>query len=510
MARVERISPTEPIAVEQAQLIDPSAFPFSYAGAEALGQVGGVLFELGKRGLEAKNSLAVNAAVESRTLAKLKMQEFIKNNPDPDTWSKGAQGILEEQGKIFSQQRFNAETQKEQALEQQAFMDKLNMDVGIAAVTQNIENDIAVSGKNLIDVTADDDGTPEAAADILEQQELYQKALERKYTPEIAAIHMEETLREAKKAFYIDQSKLDPDAIIELMRKKKKALGKAGKDKEGLGAKDYDDITASAYSAQALANRSLNDQQEADRDKLGNALDDGSIDYAMIDRTSLDEKEQESYRIKMNTEVKRKADGVEIITDQARKAELLDMAAAIKWPDRQIDSQEVKKLAHEGRYGLDASLDDAAYDEIRDAIRRAEEDKMPFTQKFIETIIGELITGAPSSVLGLPLPTLRTREDAVRHATNAFGRFVNRVPGVMDTIDAKYSPEKRKSTPTEPKDNPAYDFDGELIGAYNPDGSITLNWEGTRRLWELSGRDAKKARDMALQNRYVIPLLKEE
>lgn len=202
--------------------------------------------------------------------------------------------------------------------------------------------------------------------------------------------------------------------------------------------------------------------------------------------------------------------GADIITDQARKHELLDMAAAIKWPDRQVTSQEVNKLAREGRYGAAASLDDAAYDEIRDAIRRSEEDKIPFTQKYIENIIGEIITGAPSSVLGLPLPTLRTREDAVRHATNAFGRFVNRVPGVMDTIDAKYSPEKLKSTPSEPKGNPAHDFDGELIGSYNPDGSITLNWEGTRRLWELSGRDAKKAREMALQNRYIIPLLKEK
>jgi len=259
-----------------------------------------------------------------------------------------------------------------------------------------------------------------------------------------------------------------------------------------------------------LANKSLDIQQEADRDMLGQALDDGTIDYTMIDGTSLDEKEQESYRIKMNAEALRKARGEVILTDNARKNELLDMAAAIKWPDRQVSSQEVKKLAWESRYGTSPNLDDAAYDEVRDAIRRAEEDKIPFTQRDIEKTIGEIITGAPSSVLGLPLPTLKTREDAVRHATNAFGRFVNRIPGVMDTIDAKYSPEKRKSTPTEPKDNPAYDFDGELIGAYNPDGSITLNWEGTRRLWELSGRDAKKAREMALQNRYIIPLLKEE
>jgi len=356
-----------------------------------------------------------------------------------------------------------------------------------------------------------DDGTSEAAQDIQEQIELCQAALERKYEPKVAAIHMEEALKEAQKAYYIDQSKLDPDATIAKMQKKKKALGKSGKDKEGLGAKDYDDITASAYTAKALASKSLDILAEEQRDILNDGLYDGSITYTKIDSMeALDEKEQESYRIKMNAEAKRKADGIEPITDQAKKHELLDMAAAIKWPERQVNAQEVRRLANEARFGIEANLDDAAYDEIRDAIRRAEEDKIPFTQKYIENIIGEIITGAPSSVLGLPLPTLRTREDAVRHATNAFGRFVNRVPGVMDTIDAKYSPEKHKSTPEEPKDNPAYDFDGELIGSYNPDGSITLNWEGTRRLWEISVWDAKKARQMAEQHRYIIPLLKEK
>ena len=364
MARAERVSSTTPVPVEQAQLVDPSSFRFSNISAEVLKESGEVLFELGRRELVAKNSLAVNAAVESRSLAKLKMQEFIKNNPDPDTWDEGVRKILEEQGGIYAQQRFNAETQKEQEIEQRAFKDKLNMEVGIAAVAQNIENDIAISGKNLIDVISNDDGTPDAAADILEQQKLYQEALERKYEKDVAAIHMEETLKEAKKAFYIDQSKLDPEATIRQMEKKKKALGKGGKDKEGLGAKDYDDIIASAYTARALADKSLDIQQEEDRDRLGKALEDGSIDYTMINSTSLEEKEQESYRIRMNNEAERKAKGEVIETDQRAKGRLEAMAYDIS--TGAVTMPEMNKALIGARWPAKGKplIADNAYDEI--------------------------------------------------------------------------------------------------------------------------------------------------
>lgn len=199
MARVERFTATGEIPVERAQLIDASAFRFSTASVQALQQAGGTLEELGRRELEAKNSLAVTAAVESRRLAKLKMQEYIKNNPDPDTWSKGAFDIINEQSATFSQQKFNSKTLKEQKLEQDAFKDQLNIEVGIAAVSQNVDNAIVTSGKNVIDAMSTDDGTPEAADEIEKLIELYKEDLERKYTKEVAAIHLEETLKESQK-----------------------------------------------------------------------------------------------------------------------------------------------------------------------------------------------------------------------------------------------------------------------------------------------------------------------
>jgi len=236
MARVERTSLSQPFAVEQAQLIDPSGFRFGTASAEELEIIGGVLSQLGKRELEAKNSLAINAAVESRQLAKLKMQEFIKNNPDPDTWQDGLLGIIQEHGKIYSQQRFNAKTQKEQKVEEEAFRDQLTMNVRIATVTQNVENDIAISSKNLIDAVSTDDGTSEAAQDIQEQIELCQAALERKYEPKVVAIHMEEILKEAEKQ-RIDNIKKDimnratirPELMVSFIDTELKARAKGKK-----------------------------------------------------------------------------------------------------------------------------------------------------------------------------------------------------------------------------------------------------------------------------------------
>ena len=362
MARVERYTSTEPVTVKQAGMIDPSDFRFSNISAQMLQMGGEVLYELGRRELEAKNSLAINAAVESRSLAKLKMREFMANNPDPDTWAKGTEKILAEQGKIYSQQRFNAKTRAEQEIEQQAFKDKLNTEVGIAAVTQNIENDIAISGKNLIDVISTDDGSPEIAADILDQQKTYQEALERKYPKDVAAIHMEETLREARKAFYIDQSKLNPDAIIRQMEKKKKALRKAGKDKEGLGAKDYDDIIASAYNAKALAKKSLDAQQQIELDELGQGLEDGTISWTIIqNKRSLTAEQRETYRLKMNAEALRKSQGLPIIVNQLEVSRLGDLIPDI-WRDRRT-YDEVKKEFDDTRFPTDGKplIDDAIY-----------------------------------------------------------------------------------------------------------------------------------------------------
>ena len=277
MARLEGFTSTAEVPVERAQLIDPRAFRFSMADAEAFEAIGGVLTELGKRKLAADDSLAVNAVGESRDLAKLQMRQFMLDNPEPDTWAEGAQKIIAKQGMIFSQQKFSAETLANEQIEQEAFEGELLAGIQIAATSQTIENDITVSGKNLIDKIANDDGSSIAAEDIDKQMKLYQAALERKDPKEIADIKMEETLREAKKSFYNNQSKLFPEQTIKEMEAKKKALGKRGIGKDGLSAKDYDAVIASAITAQNQAKKVNDEINREAKLALYKKEDDGEV-----------------------------------------------------------------------------------------------------------------------------------------------------------------------------------------------------------------------------------------
>lgn len=295
----------------------------------------------------------------------------------------------------------------------------------------------------------------------------------------------------------------------ELFLDKYETFQELEKDYPDLTPGDFQDLRAIAQGQQRNKLQNQYEQQNAVKNEVIDKIQAHDLNTAeFIKDNILDADERYTWLRRYNEEMKRFVSGDVIITDQRFKHEILDYAAAINWPDKHISVQAVLDRANEARYPSDGSepkIDDSAYDEIRDSIRREMEDKPPFTQSYIEKGIGELMTGAPSSMLGIPLPTLRTREDYMKHATNLFGRYITKIPGVMETINAKFPPDIPPKRKEEVIDNPAHDFDGEIIGSYNPDGSITLNRLGVRRLYELAGMDIQRARRMALENRYFIP-----
>ncbi|KKN51516.1 hypothetical protein LCGC14_0622080 [marine sediment metagenome] len=163
-----------------------------------------------------------------------------------------------------------------------------------------------------------------------------------------------------------------------------------GEDKDGLGAKDFDDIIASAYTAKALSNKALDIQQEADRDDLGQALHDGTITYNMINNTSLDEKEQESFRIKMNAEAERKAKGIVIETNETVKGTLESMAYDIS--TGAVTIPEFRTRLTEERY-TNKTIDDDVYDELFSLAERKFESYQAGAMKGRETFaLTQLVT----------------------------------------------------------------------------------------------------------------------
>ena len=337
MARITRFSAQQPVPVEQAQLIDPSGFRPSGVSAQVLGDIGNVLQELGERKQAAEDSLSVNTIRESRDLAELQMKQFMIDNPNPSTWAEGAFNIIAAQRKVFSEQKMSPDVRDNELVEQEAFGNELGARVEILSTTAIIDQDITVSGKNLITTTANDDGTKDAAMRQIEAQNTYQQALERKYPKDVADIHMEETLREAIRSFYIIQSKLRPDEIIEEMEKKKKALGKSGIGEDGLSAKDYDDIIGQAESALARANRNLNRRYaEGERENHSKFI---------AGELTIEENDRAFNAGEINVQTHKAYDSI------IKNKDLLDSDTILagKWLDNTLTMDDIKQAQKEGR-----------------------------------------------------------------------------------------------------------------------------------------------------------------
>ena len=118
---------------------------------------------------------------------------------------------------------------------------------------------------------------------------------------------------------------------------------------------------------------------EVDKAQLGDALNDGTITYEMIRDTSLGEDAKERYRIKMNTEARRRATGENIATNQSIKGDIESEAYKI-WQGA-IDKNEYDQILEDARYGNEVDgklqyvfngflsdkplIDDVAYDELK-------------------------------------------------------------------------------------------------------------------------------------------------
>ncbi len=193
MPRIERISAIQPVPVEQAQLIDPGAFRFSTAEAEALGNIGGILTELGRRKRDMQDRIGIstiNAAMEN---AEREYQKEILTKP------------LEEHAAILLKHKNNAITfagQQRLSPDAQALAEnKLNIwgdtfaDAGEIATIKALERDA------LLAVTSDYEKalTEEDMVNIAEKEAAFDAQAKISYTPAEAKIAKEKVQERAIK-----------------------------------------------------------------------------------------------------------------------------------------------------------------------------------------------------------------------------------------------------------------------------------------------------------------------
>jgi hypothetical protein len=76
-----RVESQVAVPVEQAQLIDPSAFRFDTSGAQAIQQAGAVITELGKRKQDMQDRIAVSNVNAAMNKAQLDYQQEIIGKP---------------------------------------------------------------------------------------------------------------------------------------------------------------------------------------------------------------------------------------------------------------------------------------------------------------------------------------------------------------------------------------------------------------------------------------------
>lgn len=170
--------------------VDRSSQILAAGIGDASVKVAGSVLDFQLKKIQAEDSLAINSANESRDLAKLRIQKFMVDNPDPSTWEAGATNIITEQEQFTSTQNFSLQTSRKEADKQRAFKTQLNTFVGIASSRQTIQNDISASGKNFINISSNPLSTDE---EIKAQEDIYQAALERGKSKGVADAIMQET-----------------------------------------------------------------------------------------------------------------------------------------------------------------------------------------------------------------------------------------------------------------------------------------------------------------------------
>lgn len=279
----------------------------------ASNKIAGSVLDFNLRKIQAEDSLAVNRANESRDLAKLRTQKFMVDNPDPSTWEAGAAGILTEQEQFTTTQSFSIQTSRKENIKQKAFKNELNAFVGIASSRQTIQNDITASGKNMISIMGNPLSTDE---EIKAQEDIYQAALERGKSKEIADVVMQETKVQGQeqkveniKKVAMNFAAIEPQQTIESVNEELAARKKGETLFQEFSELSNSDLEAVKDYAGSVGNKQDSDSKVAMHDAISDsysAIRNGAVNLdEMADAVELNQtissEDSNEYATKVNS-----------------------------------------------------------------------------------------------------------------------------------------------------------------------------------------------------------------
>jgi len=136
-----RVHSTQPIAVKQAQLVNPNAFQLDTSITQAVGGIGDVMQELSLRKQNADDSLAMSKAMNARKQSDAEIQQMMLDNPDPNSWQSGSMKIRSKHMTDVSQ--YKGVSKKARGIlnsEMQAYNELAHMQIGIATTKKSVDD----------------------------------------------------------------------------------------------------------------------------------------------------------------------------------------------------------------------------------------------------------------------------------------------------------------------------------------------------------------------------------
>lgn len=344
--------------------------------AEAVSGAGTTIFEISQRKEQMDDVLTRNSANQIKEMSENAIKEYRAKQPDTRLWAEHSNKIFDAAVNNINQLKASNKMTQIIQSETSAWRSVKSGEFDIEEIEKKKKDTLEVLINDYINAYTSGDPLNIKAAD-----SNFKTSIKGIVAPANAEIIRKNAVATGIKSYWKSQAELFPERTISKMNTELEARrsGKGTISEEIIPSDEIGDIIGYANTAIGRKNGELELQRERDRDILGNELYSGTLTYEKINNTSLDEKEQESYRLKMNTESERRAKGEPIITNQLIKGDLESQAYKI-WQGA-ITKTEFDKQLNAARYGeiIDGKLlysfgdvrgekpfiDDVSYDQLR-------------------------------------------------------------------------------------------------------------------------------------------------